>query len=1177
MSGNKRAHDFPSSSSKRQKLSLSSSSCSNSQWKYDVFLSFRGEDTRNNFTDHLYAALDLKGIYTFRDDDRLERGKEISSELLKAIESSRFSIVILSKNYASSSWCLEELAKIVESKDIEEGTVLPVFYDVEPSQVRKQSGDFKTAFDKHEQDFKDNMEKVKRWRSALTQVANLSGWHSQDRSEAELIKKIVYKIFISLNGTFKNVTMDLVAINSHVEKIYELLEPEKDDIRFIGIWGMGGVGKSTIAKVVFEMLSYQYEGRCFLENVREVSKKRKVVHLQKELLSKVLNEIFLNICNDFQGINYIRRRLCCKRVFVVLDDVDDQIEQLENLAGKHDWFGCGSRIIVTTRDKHVLRSHEISSVYEVKGLKDNDALQLFHMKAFKNKQPPVDFADLSMKIIDYANGLPLALKVLGSYLCGKTVEQWKSAWDSLEYYPDGKILKALRISYDGLEQNLKDIFLDIACFFIGKNKDRVMEILDNCNLYSTSRITMLVDKSLITISYNNICMHDLLQEMGWEIIREQHRDDCGKWSRLWLFEDVHHVLTYNRGTHEVKGIMLNKSEQRLTHLDGKSFSNMRNLRLLKISNVDLSEDLQHLSDELRFLKWPEYPSSSLPLNFQPLNLFELNLCRSRIKYLWKGMKVFLKLKTIKLSYSHNLIETPDFKMVPNLEKLDLEGCSRLRKVHETVGSLERLTVLNLKGCKNLHSFPNKISDLKSLKILNLQGCSKLDKLPQNLGELQCLEELDASGTAIKHVPPSIAWLTNLKTLSFRDCRQVPQSWISSFLLPRKNPNSMCLVLPSLAGLFSLKILDLSDCNLLEGALPDDLGSLRSLKELKLSNNNFVSLPESINQLSKLKILCLEKCQMLKSIPELPPKIIFVGAEDCTSLEDVSNVLKHSTSRATALHFLNCSKLLEDQGQENSLVVTLLKQFLQQQVNLSSQFHIRLPGREIPKWFSYRSDGDSVGIGLPPNWLNDEFMGIAMCGVIALHPEDLNDISSVRCTMSIMKNDYSFYFFIPHFTTFESELLWLAYASREKFELDLDYSSETSYELIRYLDYLQTGEQYVSVSNSTCIHAEFGICTHVENLNSKVIKCGIRPVYKKDIECFQESPPAEGSILHQNHICYTGYPCSIKSWRMPTKLEYYCNIRRDYGGIGLDTNFVRPEYSDSDEEEQLSTERRRRKI
>ncbi|KAL5778632.1 hypothetical protein ACOSQ2_009369 [Xanthoceras sorbifolium] len=1091
MCGNKRVHDFPSSTSKRQRFSpsssssskrqelsmSSSSSCSNSQWKYDVFLSFRGEDTRNNFTDHLYAALDLKGVYTFRDDERLERGKEISSELLKAIESSRFSIIILSKNYASSTRCLEELAKIVKSKDIEEGTVLP----------------------------------VKRWRSALTGVANLSGWHSQDRSEAELIKKIVYRIFRSLNETFENVTRDLIGINSHVDKIYELLEPKNDDIRFIGIWGMGGVGKSTIAKVVFEMLSYRYEGRCFLENVRE------------ELLSKVLNKIFLNICNDFQGINYIRRQLCCKRVFVVLDDVDDQIEQLENLAGKHDWFGRGSRIIVITRDKHVLRSHAISSVYEVKGLRDHAALQLFHMKAFRNKQrPPIDFADLSMKIIDYANGLPLALK------------QWKSALDSLEYYPDGKILKALRISYDGLEQNLKDIFLDIACFFKGKNKDRVMEILDNCNLYSTSGITKLVDKSLITISYNNICMHDLLQEMGWEIIREQHRDDRGKWSRLWLFEDVHHVLTYNRGTHEVKGLMLNKSEHRHTRLDGKSFSNMRNLRLLKISNVDLSEDLQYLSDELRFLKWPEYRSSSLPLNFQPWNLFELNLCRSRIKYLWNGMK-----------------------------KLDLEGCSRSRKVHETVGSLEGLTVLNLKGCKNLQSFPNKISGLKSLKILNLQSCSKLDKLPQNLGELQCLEELDASGTAIKQVPPSIARLTNLKTLSFRDCRQAPQSWISSFLLPRKNPNSMCLVLPSLAGLFNLKILDLSDCNLLEGALPDDLGSLRSLKELMLSNNNFVSLPESINQLSKLKILCLEKCQMLKSIPELPPKTIFVGAEDCTSLEDVSNVLKHSTSRATALHFLNCSKLLEDQGHENSLVVMLLKQYLQQPVNLSSLFYIPLPGREIPEWFSCRSDVNSVGIGLPPNWLNDEFMGIAMCAVIAPDPENLNDIRSVVCKMCIMRNKHPFHFYIPCFTTVESEHLWLVYASCEKFE------HERSYQISRYLDYLQKvkldpsyelpdincRDLYVSVSNSTCIHAEFGVSTQAKNSNSKVIKCGIRPVYKKDIECFEESPPAESSKLHQSHNCSTGYHSSSTGWHMPTKLEYHCNIRRDYSGVGHCFYFV----------------------
>ncbi|KAH7568384.1 hypothetical protein JRO89_XS07G0284900 [Xanthoceras sorbifolium] len=177
MSGNKRALDFPSSSSKRLKFSLSSSStCSDSRWKYDVFLSFRGVDTRN-FTDHLYAALDQKGIYTFRDDERLERGKRFHQNSWKPLKVRGFQPL----NYASSTWCLEELAKIVECMDTKIHTVLPIFYDVDPSDVRKQRNDFKTAFDKHEQDFKDNLEKVQRWRSALTQVGKLSGWHLQDR------------------------------------------------------------------------------------------------------------------------------------------------------------------------------------------------------------------------------------------------------------------------------------------------------------------------------------------------------------------------------------------------------------------------------------------------------------------------------------------------------------------------------------------------------------------------------------------------------------------------------------------------------------------------------------------------------------------------------------------------------------------------------------------------------------------------------------------------------------------------------------------------------------------------------------------------------------------------------------------------------------------------------------
>ncbi|KAM4068480.1 hypothetical protein ACB094_12G015700 [Castanea mollissima] len=162
-------------------ISPSSSSSSTHQWKYHVFLSFRGEDTRNNFTDHLYSALNQKGVYTFRDDEKLERGELISPSLLKAIEDSLFAIVVLSKNYASSTWCLDELVKIMDCRTNMGLIVLPIFYDVEPSVVRKQTEPYAQAFAEHEKSLNKNLEKVHTWRAALTDISNLSGWSLKDR------------------------------------------------------------------------------------------------------------------------------------------------------------------------------------------------------------------------------------------------------------------------------------------------------------------------------------------------------------------------------------------------------------------------------------------------------------------------------------------------------------------------------------------------------------------------------------------------------------------------------------------------------------------------------------------------------------------------------------------------------------------------------------------------------------------------------------------------------------------------------------------------------------------------------------------------------------------------------------------------------------------------------------
>ncbi|XP_050254131.1 TMV resistance protein N-like [Quercus robur] len=163
--------------------SSSSSSSSASQWKHDVFLSFYEEDTRNNFTDHLYSALIQKGIIVYRDNVNLKEGKPIASELMKAIEESKYAIIILSKNYAFSKRCLNELVKILEYKKEKGLKILPIFYHVMPSDVGNQRETFGKAFLKHEEDRQVSIEQIQKWRTALKEVSKIRGRHLTDREQ----------------------------------------------------------------------------------------------------------------------------------------------------------------------------------------------------------------------------------------------------------------------------------------------------------------------------------------------------------------------------------------------------------------------------------------------------------------------------------------------------------------------------------------------------------------------------------------------------------------------------------------------------------------------------------------------------------------------------------------------------------------------------------------------------------------------------------------------------------------------------------------------------------------------------------------------------------------------------------------------------------------------------------
>ncbi|KAK4278803.1 hypothetical protein QN277_016600 [Acacia crassicarpa] len=155
------------------------------QWEYDVFLSFAGKDTRLNFTGHLCEAFIRSGIRCFKDDVDLPKGEDIN-DLFRAIQDSLCAVLVISKNYAKSTWCLDELQQIIESQNTLGQRVFPIFYNVNPADVRHQQESFGEALAELEEKFKENPTKVQNWRKALSKIGNLSGWVTRDNAVGKL-------------------------------------------------------------------------------------------------------------------------------------------------------------------------------------------------------------------------------------------------------------------------------------------------------------------------------------------------------------------------------------------------------------------------------------------------------------------------------------------------------------------------------------------------------------------------------------------------------------------------------------------------------------------------------------------------------------------------------------------------------------------------------------------------------------------------------------------------------------------------------------------------------------------------------------------------------------------------------------------------------------------------------
>ncbi|KAM5552769.1 hypothetical protein ABKV19_025137 [Rosa sericea] len=768
-------------SSPSSSLPLSSTDHQN-HYTYEVFLSFRGEDTRFNFTDHLYTALCQRGIETFR-DDKLSRGEDISQELLKAIDESRVSIVVFSQNYASSRWCLDELVKILDCRKSKGQKFRAVFYKVAPSDVRHQTGAFGDAFATLDQcKYKDSIGK---WRKALEEAANLSGWTFEEgRYETEFIKEIIEDLFAQvINPSCElHVAEHPIGLGSCRQEVNKLLDADENNM--VGIWGPGGIGKTTIAKDVFNSISHKFENSCFLTDFRSKS----LAQLQETLLFNILKDPTLKVSSVDEGLSFIKTRMQNKKVLLILDDVSHS-SQLQNLVPSRDCFGPGSRILITTRDKRWLIAHQVDEVYEVKMLNNRQALNLFSLNAFKRNGPPSDYLELAQRAVRYAQGLPLALIVLGSHLFRRSREEWEATLDSCRGEdPHREIRDVLKISYDALGVDLKGYFLDIACFFKGKLVDDVKPILEACyDLKSVNGIAQLQEKALIRIDKDEIWMHDLIEEMGKDIVYQQSPGEPGERSRVWSEDDVDHVLTNNIGTNKVIGIQVLWRSSTIS-LDAKSFSKMKNLRYISMSKnlkyESFSGDIDYISNQLRWLDWPDSPLQSFPSDFHANKLVKLNISDSRgITRLWEGRKNFSRLTYMNLRGCKSLTKLPDFSKIHNLKELDLfDDCKNLRTLPCNIYGLQNLKKLYLRYCSKLVRFP------ANTKILNVDGCPlSLPKLEwfdiggcslsdcDFLITLDCwetLELLNLSGNNFVSVPACFTKFVNLRMLFLYDCRRL---------------------------------------------------------------------------------------------------------------------------------------------------------------------------------------------------------------------------------------------------------------------------------------------------------------------------------------------------------------------------------------------------------------------
>ncbi|VYS58565.1 unnamed protein product [Arabidopsis thaliana] len=528
-----------------------------------------------------------------------------------------------------------------------------------------------------------------------------------------MIEKIATDISNKLNKSTPSRDFDeLVGMGAHMERMELLLCLDSDEVRMIGIWGPSGIGKTTIARFLFNQFSDSFELSAFMENIKELMYRKPVcsddysakLHLQNQFMSQIINHMDVEVPH----LGVVENRLNDKKVLIVLDNIDQSM-QLDAIAKETRWFGHGSRIIITTQDQQLLKAHGINHIYKVDYPSTHEACQIFCMSAVGKKFPKDEFQELALEVTNLLGNLPLGLRVMGSHFRGMSKQEWINALPRLRTHLDSNIQSILKFSYDALCREDKDLFLHIACIFNNKRIENVEAHLTHKFLDTKQRFHVLAEKSLISIEEGWIKMHNLLEQLGKEI-----------------------------GSKSVVGIYFNSAELLgELNISERAFEGMSNLKFLRIKcdrsdKMYLPRGLKYISRKLRLLEWDRFPLTCLPSNFCTEYLVELNMRHSKLVKLWEGNLSLGNLKWMNLFHSKNLKELPDFSTATNLQTLILCGCSSLVELPYSIGSANNLQKLHLCRCTSLVELPASIGNLHKLQNVTLKGCSKLEVLPTNI-------------------------------------------------------------------------------------------------------------------------------------------------------------------------------------------------------------------------------------------------------------------------------------------------------------------------------------------------------------------------------------------------------------------------------------------------------------